>query len=314
MDLTKLTLESNPQAGGSRDTLNGGSGGTQPEDKPQDGGSFGGTHSEVAKEKKKKSGAARRRQKKQKDGRDGDAPVSSGATKRPAPEHNTPSPSESSRDKRPRVSHPPSYALAATKAVRMALVPENYPDRKFEPEEELAARRLVRSGILLLPPGTRAPTFEGNWARDGAVIFACSNQETADWLKSQFSGVPLPGDNGIILRVKPFEELPKRTRVVVHVDDPEITVGDALVFLDRQNVGLAASEWIVVRGSMKKEATGVHFAALIPDRSLEGLKACNNKPHCGVGRAAIKVLPKDPQGAVSGKTPETKGVGGPGSA
>ena len=73
-------------------------------------------------------------------------------------------------------------------------------------------------------------------------------------------------------------ELPKRHRVVVHMEDPKMSVKKTLDLLDRQNKGLASSGWIVVRGSESRDATSTHFAALIGDRPLEELKALNFKP------------------------------------
>jgi hypothetical protein len=53
-------------------------------------------------------------------------------------------------------------------------------------------------------------------------------------------------------------ELPKRHRVVVHVEDPEMSVKETLEPLDRQNKGLAPSEWIVVRGNESRDSTSAH--------------------------------------------------------
>jgi hypothetical protein len=84
---------------------------------------------------------------------------------------------------------------------------------------------------------------------------------------------------------------------VVHVEDPEISVKETLEPLDRQNKGLASSEWIVVRSSERRDATSAHFAALIGDRPLEELKALNFKPYCGLGRATIKLPVKARKGS-----------------
>jgi hypothetical protein len=79
---------------------------------------------------------------------------------------------------------------------------------------------------------------------------------------------------------------------VVHVEDPKLSVKQILGLLDRQNEGLTSGEWIVVRGSESRDATSAHFAALIGDQSLEGLKALNFKPYCGLGQASIKLPAK----------------------
>jgi hypothetical protein len=121
--------------------------------------------------------------------------------------------------------------------------------------------------------------------RDGAVIFNCADIETVGWLKSLTTVLTMKEAVGI-------DELPKRHRVVVHVEDPKLSVKQIIDLLDRQNEGLTSGEWIVVRGSESRDATSAHFAALIGDQSLEGLKAFNFKPYCGLGQASIKLPAK----------------------
>jgi len=59
----------------------------------------------------------------------------------------------------------------------MALVLESYPDKKLETDEVGAARKLVMGRILALPGDAPAAT---SWERDGALIFCCANQSSAD--------------------------------------------------------------------------------------------------------------------------------------
>lgn len=87
----------------------------------------------------------------------------------------------------------------------------------------------------------------------------------------------------------PADELFKRHRIVVHVRDPKMSIKETLKFLDRQNKGLAASEWIVARGSESKNAASSPFFAFVGDRTLEVLKDLNFKPFCGLGQATVEV-------------------------
>ena len=75
-----------------------------------------------------------------------------------------------------------------------------------------------------------------------------------------------------------------------------MTAQETLKLLDRQNTDLAASEWVVTRGSESRDATSSHFACLVGDSSLDALKACGLKPFCGLGRATVKVLDKERKG------------------
>ncbi|KYN07985.1 hypothetical protein ALC62_01035 [Cyphomyrmex costatus] len=174
--------------------------------------------------------------------------------------------------------------------IRMAFVPEGYPEKKLGSSEGGKIRRLVRKHILELPEDGLAPTFTGTWERDGAVIFNCANQQTVDWLKSLSTVIKI---GGTALHVLPAGELPKRHRVVVHVEESDLAVEEAIKLLDRQNTGLGAREWVVVRGSESRDAKSAHFAALIGDRSLEVLKTCGFKPFCGLGRATVRLLDKE---------------------
>jgi hypothetical protein len=143
------------------------------------------------------------------------------------------------------------------------------------------SKDLVKGRILDLVRGTKAPIFQGTSDRDSAIIFNCADVETVEWLKSLTTVLSIK--EGLQLRALGVDELPKCHRVVVHMEDPEMSVKVKLELLDRQNKGLASSEWIIVRGSESRNATSAHFAALIDDRPLEELKALNFKPYCRLG-------------------------------
>jgi len=141
-------------------------------------------------------------------------------------------------------------------------------------------------------------------------VIGCANQESTDWLKS-FSGVIRVKD--VPLRVLPADELPNRYRVVVHVEEADLTA--AVKLLDRQNTGLAAREWIVMRGSESRDAKcatlplsamQVNLKVNLNHLDAEALKNCGFKPCCGLGRAAVKLLDKksseDAVGPTQGKT------------
>jgi len=111
----------------------------------------------------------------------------------------------------------------------MALIPEGYPDKKLGVDKG-EVRKLVRGRILALPDDASAQTFTGSWERDGAFVFCCANQGSADWLKSLSGEIKI---GGVPLRASPADELPKRHRVVVHVEEPDLTVEETIKLLDR---------------------------------------------------------------------------------
>lgn len=218
--------------------------------------------------------------------------ASGGATKRTRPEHATPSPSTNRLDKRPK--NDGSYAQATKGIIRMALAPEGYPEKRLSVDEAAEIRKLIRTRILGLSEDAMAPTFIGTWVTDGALIVSCANKESEEWLRSHSSDWKI---RETPLRVLAAGELPKRHRVVIHVEEPDIEVEEALRLLSQQNTGLATREWVVVRGSRSRDALGcAHFACLIGDSSLGALKNCGLRPFCGLGRASVKVLPSRERG------------------
>ncbi|KAK0087184.1 hypothetical protein PV326_005276 [Microctonus aethiopoides] len=149
--------------------------------------------------------------------------------KRPAPEHDRPSPQYRRPDERSKIACG-TYAQAATKIVRWALVPEDYPDQKLTPEDAGGLKGLLRTLILSIPWRAMAPTFEGAWERDGAVIVGCSNEKSGMWLKSLFPDNKIGGKTHVLSP----EELPKRHKVVVHVEEG-ISTKEATTLTDKQN-------------------------------------------------------------------------------
>ena len=118
-----------------------------------------------------------------------------GAKKRPKPDHSTPSPSaQTHQGKKPKVSNQGSYAQMTNKnLVRMAFILEGYPDKKLDSGDLPLIRKRMKEGILEFPEGTRHPTFEGVFERDGAVMVLCSDEISAEWLKGLTSGFTVGG-------------------------------------------------------------------------------------------------------------------------
>ncbi|XP_029162919.1 uncharacterized protein LOC114934410 [Nylanderia fulva] len=213
------------------------------------------------------------------------------ASKQPRPVlSNTPSLSDKHPDKRPRIKDQGSFAQTTKGIVRLAVIGDGFPHKKLGDGEVAEIRKLIRGRIIALQKGTKAPTFTDSWIRDGALIFACANDESANWLKSLFADLRL---RNVPLRVLPVDELPKRHRVVVHVQEPDFFVKEAIELLDRQNVSLASGDWVVSSGRESRDASSSHFACLVTAQLLEALKACNFKPFCGSTRATVKLLGKE---------------------
>ncbi|XP_071572498.1 uncharacterized protein [Temnothorax nylanderi] len=224
--------------------------------------------------------------------------------KRLRSEQSTPSPSSTAQlGKGPKIAvDQRTFAQTTSGLVRVAMVPMEYPERRLDDKEAALLEEKGRRSILSIAMGTKAPTFKGTSDRDGAVIFNCTDIETEGWLRSLTSAIDL---NGVRLRALRLDELPRRHRVVVHVEDPKMPVKEAIELLDRQNKGLQAANWVVARGSESRDAASTHFAALIGEGALRALKALNFKPFCGLGQATVKLPGGDRGGASSKKKDET---------
>ncbi|EFN63407.1 hypothetical protein EAG_12816 [Camponotus floridanus] len=142
---------------------------------------------------------------------------------------------------------------------------EDFPDKKLGVAECGLIRKMIRGRILELPEATKAPTFSGSWERDGAYVFVCDDEQSEDWLKSLSSDLKMEGNS---LRVVPVDELPRCHRVVIHMDEPDLSAEETLKLLGRQNTGLTTEDWIVTRGSVSRDAT---FACLIDGQFLDVL-------------------------------------------
>ena len=70
---------------------------------------------------------------------------------------------------------------------------EGYPDKKFNLGDLPLIRKRMKENILEFPEGTRHPTFESVFERDGAVMVLCSDEISAEWLKSLTSGFTVWG-------------------------------------------------------------------------------------------------------------------------
>jgi len=75
--------------------------------------------------------------------------------------------------------------------IRLAVIPDGYPDKKLVPEKIAQIRKTIRGRIL--SEKATAPTFTGSWERDGALTFACANEATRDWLDQARSRITRSG-------------------------------------------------------------------------------------------------------------------------
>ncbi|EFN90100.1 uncharacterized protein LOC105185458 [Harpegnathos saltator] len=172
----------------------------------------------------------------------------------------------------------------------IAVVPVDYPDKKLDANEVALIRRLIKLRILGLANGTKTPTFKAAWEWEGTLIFGCNDEHTRDWLKSFMSEIIVK--EKVPVRALPADELFGRHHVVVHVEDPEMSVKESLEFLHRQNKELLVNEWVIACRK-SRDAVRSHFSALVSGRSLKVLEGLSFKPFCGLSQVTVKLLKKE---------------------
>ena len=97
------------------------------------------------------------------------------------------------------------------------------------------------------------------------------------------------------------DKLPKCHRVVVHIEDAEMTAKEALKLLNREDKGLASCEWVVMIGSESRESMSSRSAALIGNQPLKAIKALNFKPYCELSWVTVKLPAKERKEKDNGK-------------
>jgi hypothetical protein len=85
------------------------------------------------------------------------------------------------------------------------------------------------------------PQFLYSKFAQGVFWITCANESTKDWLMRIISG---PGElwEGAVLTVVDSKDLPKRSRVLVHIPDTS-QVNTVLTRLKKQNPELNTSDW-----------------------------------------------------------------------
>lgn len=122
------------------------------------------------------------------------------------------------------------------------------------------------------------------------MISNCADSlEMGDWLKGLFTIVIFKKKP---IRMLPVAEFPRLHRVAMHAKNPSF-LAKILDFLDRQNPGLRARDWIVTRGTGKRDRTHAYFSGQIEDSSLRVLTDRNFKSFCGLCCAFVRLLDKE---------------------
>lgn len=218
------------------------------------------------------------------------------APKRKKP-NTTLSPQETSKDqKRPRATntppqlkhnpkHPGPSFSDTVKAVRMAIVPLDYPKTKLTDEDFKSLTADVKQKIFeqrreaTKPNFTRLPQIKAGW-----MILHCEDRATADWVKSQHIG------REKLCKIVEEADFPKEQTLVGFFQGSAEEENDMILgMVQGQNKDLDTESWKVLH--RENHNTCAELTIELDSRSAEQLKAMKYTVRYGFGQK-VTLRPK----------------------
>lgn len=155
---------------------------------------------------------------------------------------------------------------AALKTVRLAVLPQKYPDESLmqqdlEEIEEAIFREVLHSGKI-------EPSFNGIKYKPSMLLIECKNGATAAWLKAVVPALALW--KGVELTTKEGDEIPKPYTITLFLPKCHKEVeGQIINYLAQQNQSHHITEWQVIRG--RTETNGLLLTIGIGEMALKAL-------------------------------------------
>uniref|UniRef100_A0A1B6F754 DUF4780 domain-containing protein n=1 Tax=Cuerna arida TaxID=1464854 RepID=A0A1B6F754_9HEMI len=175
----------------------------------------------------------------------------------------------------------------ALTTIKIAVVPENYPDNKLTEEQAEQIQTALIGAIETLEDGDCAQ-LSGSYVERGAVILSCMTKKTADWLinivpsLTPWEGAKLAaGERSVLLRV---------TKVVLKTPKQLASTEPSrlVAMLGKQNPSFDASNWKII--SCKGDANGQTLVFLVDDTALKAIKAAGNRACLALWRVPLIIL------------------------
>ncbi|XP_024081663.1 uncharacterized protein LOC106661718 [Cimex lectularius] len=179
----------------------------------------------------------------------------------------------------------------ALKALKMAVVLEEYPDKELTADQGRAVQRAILAEVWRCK-NSKGPQFRNGYVEKGAVLITCEKQSAKEWLMATVPTIhPWEGAN---LRVGPYREIIKPNRVAMWVPDPDLLgttdTGTILGLMKSQNPGINTKQWRVV--SQRVEGKGLILVVDIDNASFGALSKANLKLYLGFAMITLKVIKK----------------------
>ncbi|GJQ68337.1 hypothetical protein Trydic_g16931 [Trypoxylus dichotomus] len=160
-----------------------------------------------------------------------------------------------------------SYSRALTD-IRMAIVPENYPESSIFQEQAELIRNCILQELGKLNVGAPEPKFSEVRHRAGMLRAACVDAGTCSWLAGVVRNCALW--DGAKLKLVREDDLPKPIKALVWIPGPQMESHQILHRFKVQNQKLPMSSWRVV--STKADPKGQQMVVAMDESSWKVLQ------------------------------------------
>ncbi len=197
-------------------------------------------------------------------------------------------------------------AAQVLSAIKMVLVPENYPDDRLSEEDVLKLRGKLADEICEAEDPALLRICRSYHER-GACVLVCENEETRAWVKLTAPKLQGESDEKRVI-AGDYKDIIRITRVLLRPPAPlaEREVKQILQRVAIQNKGISTEEWKVVNDNKGKDFRTITL--IIDDISARILKERDWKVYLGPDQVRFKVLSSGP-GKKTAELPGNEGKG-----
>lgn len=186
----------------------------------------------------------------------------------------------------------PSYK-EVTATTKIGVIPPDFPNSRWSNEQLEAIQSAVLDKIYDLRKGTMKPSFSSCTFKPGWLTFACSDDETVQWLKTHMPTLKPWSD--AVLKVVAEDEVPKAQIFVGYFPEKADKSTEKIIgLMEGQNRDLSIEYWKVLKRVVKGGV--VELTLSIDPVSADMLKSKGHKVNYGYGSVLIR--PTRPQNEV----------------
>lgn len=178
----------------------------------------------------------------------------------------------------------PGVSYRDITAIKMAIVLDGYPEAKLTAEQGEAIEETIMDELQPLEDGS-APHFSGTYMEKGALIIACTNDETKRWLEALIPRLKPLGETK--LNIGPRKDILRSTRVFfrTHPKLLKRTPEQVIEMLDKQNPTLKVKEWKILPA--KADPRGYGFVCYLDEVCHNAVRSANSIAHIGLWQVSL---------------------------